>query len=326
MCPERRWLEKMKVTVISWLSGPGALGDPKDTWSAWLTTVLTQPVSLTSPTWSLSGLKTRADMRLNPVGPDHERKCTGGYILCPTGGRVTWPPSVHTLLIPDKQAHFHRSFPTLARARLGSGAPVSRCPEPIFPDFFLPGQQYSPEIDDVDDQQGSFQMRANKLLDKILRLRSLDAWPISEVADTSPSTADPTVSLPASLLHLCGPSRLYFVGIQTLTAARTFCQQREFSDPFALDGGIFLRLQNAGGPVARALGFIADRAAYFVGISDYPVGIESNYASHQHNFREINSLLELENSHHADDLFFPGLPIIFLPPLYILRRRIADVQ
>ncbi|KAJ6617731.1 hypothetical protein B0H10DRAFT_2032071 [Mycena sp. CBHHK59/15] len=37
------------------------------------------------------------------------------------------------MLIPGKQAHFHRSFPTLARARLGSGAPVSRYPEPIFP-------------------------------------------------------------------------------------------------------------------------------------------------------------------------------------------------
>jgi hypothetical protein len=90
-----------------------------------------------------------------------------------------------------------------------------------------------------------------------------------------------------------------------LSGCRSFCQLREFFDPSAHDGALFLRLRDAGGPVGRALETISDHAVYFVGTSDVPVDISSNYASHQHNFREINSLLELENTYDTEDIFFP---------------------
>lgn len=80
---------------------------------------------------------------------------------------------------------------------------------------------------------------------------------------------------------------------------------REFVDPFPLDGAIFLRLQNAGGPVGRALAALVDRSEYLVGTSNFPIDIMGNYKSYQYNFHEIGSLLDLENSREAQNRFAP---------------------
>ncbi|KAJ7795816.1 hypothetical protein B0H14DRAFT_3552967 [Mycena olivaceomarginata] len=102
-----------------------------------------------------------------------------------------------------------------------------------------------------------------------------------------------------------GPRHLYFVGIQLRNASRTFCQMREFVDPFPLVGAIFLRLQNAGGLVGRALAALVDRSEYLVGTSNFPIDIMGNYKSYQYNFHEIGSLLDLENSREAQNRFAP---------------------
>ena len=101
--------------------------------------------------------------------------------------------------------------------------------------------------------------------------------------------------------------------------SRTFCEIRAFSDLFAQDGAIFLRLQLSGGPLARALGGIIDRNQYFVGTSHFPIDIEGNFASYQNNFRKISSLLDLENTHEGSNVFFP------IPPS-AARSELLDLQ
>ncbi|KAJ7638069.1 hypothetical protein B0H17DRAFT_1149275 [Mycena rosella] len=176
-------------------------------------------------------------------------------------------------------------------------------PDSQEPDSDESGPEGAPGMDDVDSHGGTLQERANHLINEVIELRGLTCWPSKapseDPAPVMPTTPPPPRQVSVTYTTLQGGQRcLYFVGIQTLTASRTFCQIREFADTSAHNGAIFLRLQNAGGPVGRALAAIVDRSAYFVGTSDFPVEIAGNYASHQQNFREINSLLELENSYH----------------------------
>ncbi|KAJ6477883.1 hypothetical protein C8R47DRAFT_1075227 [Mycena vitilis] len=177
----------------------------------------------------------------------------------------------------------------------------------------------SPDIDDVDDKEGTVQERAAALIGHILHLRGLDIWPAEEsvASNESPSnntneltirSPSPPVALAVSITYTIvegGPRCLYFVGVLARSGCRSFCQIREFRDPFPQDGALLLRLQYAGGPVGRALATILNRADYFVGTSDFPVPITGDYANHRFNFREVNSLVALESSYDPDDIFFP---------------------
>ncbi|KAF8173420.1 hypothetical protein K438DRAFT_1980970 [Mycena galopus ATCC 62051] len=175
-------------------------------------------------------------------------------------------------------------------------------------------RENTPDIEDLDTQEGSVQTRATNLVNNILRLRSLEVWALRSytIAPSSPHPSSPGPSSPlgvaVSLRYTTqqgGPKCLYFVGIQTLTGCRTFCEAKEFGDPYPYDGALFLRLQNSGGPLGRALATITDRALFFAGISDVPVDIDGNYSSYQNNFKEIDSLLRLEQSLAPGNTFFP---------------------
>ncbi|KAJ7681810.1 hypothetical protein B0H14DRAFT_2655106 [Mycena olivaceomarginata] len=185
------------------------------------------------------------------------------------------------------------------------------------------------DIDEVDDKEGSLQERATRLIGDILRLRSLDAWPALATVVARPRSPSPpplldTVSTTYTTLQglIClkgGIQALYFVGIQTLTGCRTFCESRGFSDPYPQDGALFLRLQNSGGPLSRALAGLTDRSSYFAGTSDFPNNIAGNYANYQFKFREVNNLLELENSYAMSNVFFPA-------PVSVMRSELLRTQ
>ncbi|KAJ7065934.1 hypothetical protein B0H15DRAFT_807654 [Mycena belliarum] len=175
---------------------------------------------------------------------------------------------------------------------------------------FFVDREVSPSIEAVDTDEGTLQTRAAHLIAQILNLRGLDSWPsITGAADLGPvhsASLSPAPMVSTSYTTLQGGQRcLYFVGVQTLSTVRTFCQLRDFADMSPHDGAIFLRLQGAGGLVGRALSSVFDRSAYFVGTSDYPIDMASNYANYQHGFREISSLFELESSYSHDNVFFP---------------------
>ncbi|KAJ7635875.1 hypothetical protein B0H17DRAFT_1149645 [Mycena rosella] len=116
---------------------------------------------------------------------------------------------------------------------------------------------------------GTLQERANHLINEVIELRGLTCWP-SKAPSEDPAPVMPTTPPPPRQVSVT-----------------------------------YTTLQECRGPVGRALAAIVDRSAYFVGTSDFPVEIAGNYASHQQNFREINLLLELENSYHEDDIFYP---------------------
>ncbi|KAJ7718211.1 hypothetical protein B0H14DRAFT_3630679 [Mycena olivaceomarginata] len=181
----------------------------------------------------------------------------------------------------------------------------------------------APDIDEVDDKEGSVQERATKLIGNILRLRSLDAWPALTTAVARPRSPSPpplldTVSTTYTTLQ-GGVKALYFVGIQTLTGCRTFCESRAFSDPHPQDGALFLRLQNSGGPLSRALAGLTDRSSYYVGTSDFPIDITGSHANYQFNFREINTLLDLENTYAMSNVFIPT-------PESVMRSELLRTQ
>ncbi|KAJ7718899.1 hypothetical protein B0H16DRAFT_1739742 [Mycena metata] len=114
-------------------------------------------------------------------------------------------------------------------------------------------------------------------------------------------------------------SALYFVSIQTLTACRTFCQRRAFTDPFAHDGGLLRRLEVAGGPAGRALQAIVDRDQFYVRTSDYPIETIYNFTHHSWNFRELGSMVEMEG--------VAGTQIFFLPvPPSPVRSALVETQ
>ncbi|KAJ6462977.1 hypothetical protein C8R45DRAFT_1177883 [Mycena sanguinolenta] len=170
------------------------------------------------------------------------------------------------------------------------------------------------------DQSEPLSLRAMRLVGEILRLRGLEVWPT-----TSPSAVvnvEGSPSGPVSLRYtsLQGGNRcIYFVGIQMPTGSRTFCEIRAFCDLFPQDGAIFLRLQSSGGPLARALSGIIDRSRYYVGTSHFPIDIEGNFASYQNSFREISSLLDLENTHEGSNVFSPI-------PASATRSELLDLQ
>ncbi|KAJ6629425.1 hypothetical protein B0H10DRAFT_1939813 [Mycena sp. CBHHK59/15] len=138
-----------------------------------------------------------------------------------------------------------------------------------------------PDLDSVDSSEGSYQQRADELVAQISRLQGHYALPVEHaqpsVGGQAPVESEALVSV--SFTALQGqPKCLYFVGIQNLSTCRSFCQLRDFVDVAAQDGAIFLRLQTAGG---------------------------LDYTNHQYNFREIGSLLDLENLHSRENIFEP---------------------
>ncbi|KAJ7179710.1 hypothetical protein C8R46DRAFT_1029152 [Mycena filopes] len=179
--------------------------------------------------------------------------------------------------------------------------------------------QDAPTIASVNDGQGSFQDQADRLVAHIRRLQPHTAAPVSTSGSTSPTrspAAAATISQPRaplgefSAVQAPDPqgaerAALYFVGIQTLTSCRSFCQSRVFIAPDVNNGGIFHRLQLAGGPVGRALSAITEREHFYVGTSDYPTDIRDDYSNHRFNFRELGALQDIEANNGADTVFLP---------------------
>ncbi|KAJ7697016.1 hypothetical protein B0H17DRAFT_1130661 [Mycena rosella] len=124
-------------------------------------------------------------------------------------------------------------------------------PDSQEPDSDKSGPEGAPGMDDVDSHGGTLQERANHLINEVIELRGLTCWPSKapseDPAPVMPTTPPPPRQVSVTYTTLQGGQRcLYFVGIQTLTTSRTFCQIREFADTSAHNGAIFLRLQNAG--------------------------------------------------------------------------------
>ncbi|KAF8199842.1 hypothetical protein K438DRAFT_2015855 [Mycena galopus ATCC 62051] len=189
-----------------------------------------------------------------------------------------------------------------------------------------PGPPAELTILSVDAGEGTFQERADRLIQEILQLQPGFGRPSTQSPGASPTPMELVLSPPRrhavplsasiieprgagmiSVTDMQGNSRsaMYFVGIQTLALARSFCQTRSFTDAHSNDGAVFTRLQLAGGPVGRALSSISDRQTFFVGASDYPVDIGNDHTNHRYNFREIGSLFEVEQHHGANVHFFP---------------------
>ncbi|KAJ7464018.1 hypothetical protein FB451DRAFT_1370418 [Mycena latifolia] len=137
-------------------------------------------------------------------------------------------------------------------------------------------------VESVDSGDGSLQDRADHLIQHIVRLQNRNPRDILLPAAPIPSPVGPP--------RTEAPSSTRFTALE---------------DAAAHDGAVFQRLQAAGGPVGRALAALTDRGAFYVGTSDFPVDIAHDYANHQHNFREINSLLDLENTYSGEFHFLP---------------------
>ncbi|KAJ7810366.1 hypothetical protein B0H14DRAFT_3757657 [Mycena olivaceomarginata] len=140
-----------------------------------------------------------------------------------------------------------------------------------FRSLVLPSRSLSssPDIDDVDDNEGSVQMRAVKIIEGILQLRSLETWPSpSSLADPAIDTSSSPMSVPVG------------VGYTTLQASQRVSH-------------LLSNERNAGGPVGRALAALVDRSEYLVGTSNFPIDIIGNYKSYQYNFHEIDPALPL---------------------------------
>ncbi|KAJ6548315.1 hypothetical protein B0H10DRAFT_2202534 [Mycena sp. CBHHK59/15] len=168
-----------------------------------------------------------------------------------------------------------------------------------------------PTVSSVAHVGGSRQNRADYLVEQIVRLQGREPthpvhFPASFLSPVGPPRITGLVSTTFTALQDDRTQSLYFVGIQSLEQCRTFCQMRAFPDSAGHNGAIFQRLRAAGGPVGRALAAIVDRAAYFVGTSDQPIDIAQDYANHCFNFREIDSLLVLDNSYDGDIAFLPA--------------------
>ncbi|KAF8144570.1 hypothetical protein K438DRAFT_1873847 [Mycena galopus ATCC 62051] len=189
-----------------------------------------------------------------------------------------------------------------------------------------PGPPAELTILSVDTGEGTFQERADRLIQEILQLQPGFGRPSTQSPGASLTPMELVLSPPRrhavplsasvieprgagmiSVTNMQGNSRsaMYFVGIQTLALARSFCQTRSFTDAHSNDGAVFMRLQLAGGPVGRALSSISDRQTFFVGASDYPVDIGNDHTNHRYNFREIGSLFGVEQHHGANVHFFP---------------------
>ncbi|KAJ6624596.1 hypothetical protein B0H10DRAFT_2323556 [Mycena sp. CBHHK59/15] len=168
-----------------------------------------------------------------------------------------------------------------------------------------------PTVASVAHVGGSRQNRADYLVEQIVRLQGREPthpihFPASFLSPVGPRRITGLVSTTFTALQDDRTQSLYFVGIQSLEQCRTFCQMRAFPDSAGHNGAIFQRLRAAGGPVGRALAAIVDWAAYFVGTSDQPIDIAQDYANHCFNFREIDSLLVLDNSYDGDITFLPA--------------------
>ncbi|KAJ6503620.1 hypothetical protein C8R45DRAFT_1091397 [Mycena sanguinolenta] len=166
-----------------------------------------------------------------------------------------------------------------------------------------------PSIMSVDSGEGTLQERADCLVQHILRLQPGGPTPPSRQGSPTPTEiltpprASHRVPVSTTLLAAQGSGMitvtglqggplpaLYFVGIQTQTSARSFCQLRSFLDADANDGAIFRRLQLAGGPVGRALSTIIDRRHFYVGTSDQPIDIGSLFEVELHDGANVQFL------------------------------------
>ncbi|KAJ6624024.1 hypothetical protein B0H10DRAFT_1943515 [Mycena sp. CBHHK59/15] len=123
-----------------------------------------------------------------------------------------------------------------------------------------------PDLDSVDSSEGSYQQRADELVAQISRLQGHYALPVEH--------AQPSVGGQAPVES----EALVSVSFTALQGQWTQMLLRDFVDVAAQDGAIFLRLQAAGG---------------------------LDYTNHQYNFREIGSLLDLENSPSRENIFEP---------------------
>ncbi|KAJ6536060.1 hypothetical protein B0H19DRAFT_1270875 [Mycena capillaripes] len=174
-------------------------------------------------------------------------------------------------------------------------------------------------VTSVDPGEGSIQERADLLVTHILSLQVRPSSPPMAVISPiryspgpprmpvlfSPPVGASGIRMVTGIQTLHQPLSLYFIGIQTLSRCRVFCEPRSFMDPDPNDGALFRRLRLANGPAARALLAIGDPSAFFVGTSDYPIDIAQDYANHQFHFREFGSLLDVENGPESELLFFP---------------------
>ncbi|KAJ6553632.1 hypothetical protein B0H10DRAFT_1968264 [Mycena sp. CBHHK59/15] len=123
-----------------------------------------------------------------------------------------------------------------------------------------------PDLDSMDSSEGSYQQRADELVAQISRLQGHYALPVEH--------AQPSVGGQAPVES----KALVSVSFTALQGQWTQMLLQDFVDVAAQDGTIFLRLQAAGG---------------------------LDYTNHQYNFREIGSLLDLENSHSRENIFEP---------------------
>ncbi|KAJ7470042.1 hypothetical protein B0H11DRAFT_2237848 [Mycena galericulata] len=211
-------------------------------------------------------------------------------------------PELWEILQDQRASH---TFPDLGGEWLPAGIEVVATPSPSPPPLTLSGDlpldvsrnmdldQAPPSdflqslnVSGLDDRE-----QAIRLIAEIRRLRgetiqvSTPANSIRPTVEENPST----IHLLQSELNPC----VYFVGIQTPTARRTFVQPLDLARP---DCTIITRLIAAGFPLGRTLRAITDPSSYLIGTADIPVDVEGDYMNRHNGFRELGSWLTFESS------------------------------